>query len=283
MGALVLGVILITGYIFILSHPKERYQSKRVEGYKLYFRAGIWGVGFTLAAGLVSLLFDLLDIPSLLLSNYDIKLSDFNSNTLEFTDLKKITFLIATFAFSLVPSLASYIWFGILNKEAKLNALLSVVRHHPFERLLMEATMKMHPISLTLDSGKVYVGLITDQPAIEHGQLEYIRLLPLLSGWRCSEKKLITFTTNYYQHYENVIDLETNEPLRDNHLTLDDFEIVVPEREISSLGRFDLDTYKQFRSNSDRVDDDFFNKETPTYTVSEDNSEPGIYSGQPSK
>ena len=54
-------------------------------------------------------------------------------------------------------------------------------------------------------NSKVYVGLITSNfdPAFDR---KYIRLLPILSGYRDSETKEVTFTHNYSSVLQSVKD-----------------------------------------------------------------------------
>jgi hypothetical protein len=75
------------------------------------------------------------------------------------------------------------------------------------------------------------------------GKIEFISLLPMLSGYRNGKKK-IRFTTNYYDHYEQYVVSVGNNEL--NELDLDDFRLVLPTIEIASVSRFDVDAYIKF-------------------------------------
>lgn len=123
--------------------------------------------------------------------------------------------------------------------------MIKASQHNAAEFMLFTSINDYQPISLTLDSDKVYVGFVSDFDPID-GKVEYLTILPLLSGYRDDHKKL-QFTTNYYEHYEKNIGDKAETPTNpEMQAILNKFKIIVPFSEIVSVSGFDVDAYKQF-------------------------------------
>jgi hypothetical protein len=105
----------------------------------------------------------------------------------------------------------------------------------------MEESM---PVSISMGSGKVYVGYVTG--SIEPGEArEMLRILPLVSGYRAGEAMKLEFTTWYsaiYQKFSNDNTL--------SHLRPELFEVVLPLGEVKSLSLFDIDAYRAFQASN---------------------------------
>lgn len=124
------------------------------------------------------------------------------------------------------------------------------------ERLFIDAQDRSQPIILTLESGKVYVGLIQWTPPNPGATEEYIRILPILSGYRKDETHEIEFTTTYApvidQTVLNAKTVHTGPRIEDIHQTqstslhLNDFVRVLPLSQIAMAGKFDHDAYRLF-------------------------------------
>jgi hypothetical protein len=100
-------------------------------------------------------------------------------------------------------------------------------------------------VSVSIKSGKVYVGFITSNfdPAYER---KYIRFLPTSSGYRNSPDQKVVFNTNYAHVYQKIIE-ENNAFLLGG---VDDFQIIVPVSEISSANLFDPSAYERFQTSA---------------------------------
>ena len=92
-------------------------------------------------------------------------------------------------------------------------------------------------IAVTLSSGKFYTGYVTASfdPSYDR---KYMRLLPMLSGYREPETKEVIFTTSYVQTYEDQID--------DN--PADQFELVIPIASILSANLFEPAYFEVFEA-----------------------------------
>lgn len=93
-----------------------------------------------------------------------------------------------------------------LNRFARCSedrAMDQMIEHDriPFSRLLKKAFDENKTVSVTMSSGKVYVGFVTHllNPGLP---TTFIEILPTKSGYRTQEEKTVTFTT----FYTNVLD-----------------------------------------------------------------------------
>ncbi|RKZ06434.1 hypothetical protein DRQ25_13925 [Candidatus Fermentibacteria bacterium] len=108
------------------------------------------------------------------------------------------------------------------------------------DELLMRAFEEEKLVQLTMSNGKVYVGrtLQAFEPLSEY---EYIKILPVQSGFREPIKHKVTFTTNYTKAYwkhleENPSDIQVNSYRG----------IVLSVSEIVVASFFDQDLYNTF-------------------------------------
>lgn len=75
------------------------------------------------------------------------------------------------------------------------------MRKNDFDRILFESMEHLHPIAISLDNRKVYVGLVFD--AIEpDSDNSYLTIMPFLSGFRDKD----TLSMKIQSTYEPVID-----------------------------------------------------------------------------
>ena len=123
------------------------------------------------------------------------------------------------------------------------------------EVLISTAMEESRQVSLTLKSGKVYVGFITRSfdPGYDR---KYIMLIPMLSGYREQETRQVVFTDDYARVYDPLID---SDPAFLDRVA-DEFQLVVPVAEIASANLFDPEVYEMFMSGA------VVEEESPTST-----------------
>lgn len=240
MGALALGIVLIIGYFYQNNHPYRRLELVRSTGYHIYFKAGLSGFIFLTSTIAIWLLIDFYDLPSLIIDHFSLKdsLSYLNNNQ-HWNDIK----LVAVFAIMFLLSLGVITFRKIFkNKKNFLKRVKSVA--HELELLIINSTINVSPIRLELECGKVYIG-IPETPNLEKGEVKFITLLPLLSGYTNSEKKII-FNNNYYRHYkDNFSDGNINST--NGHSSIEDFSIVIPVEQVVVSSGFSIDAFIDFR------------------------------------
>jgi hypothetical protein len=243
MGALALGIVLIIGYFYQNNHPYRRLELIRSTGYHIYFKAGLSGFVLLTLAVVIWSLIDFFDLPSTLIDFLSLKDSlNYIKNNNHWDEIK----MVAVFALMFLLSVLFVMFRQFFNtKEESLKRVKDVA--HELELLIINATISVSPIRIELDCGKVYVG-IPETPNLERGEVKYITLLPLLSGYVDEQKKII-FNNNYYRHYEdNFSDHNIN--ATESHSSMKDFSIVIPVEQVVVASRFSIDAFIQFRKDN---------------------------------
>ncbi len=232
---------LISGFLFASNFAPLRYKIVRADNNKLYFISAYYGFFLFILASLIFFFFlsGKVFLNIVLIAIYE-----------------SVDFLIPYTQFCLILILAITIVLGP-SVGAFLNWILPfslrkwfyerAIADHDFDQLFYRSLEKQMPILLTLTCGKIYVGrlLQTNDPSKEFTEL---KILPLMSGYTTVKTKKIRFTTYYDEIYDKILQSE-NEELESQslrHLHIDDFEVVIPFREIQSCRLFDLAAFYEF-------------------------------------
>jgi hypothetical protein len=109
------------------------------------------------------------------------------------------------------------------------------------EELIDQALWELRQVSVTLKSGKVYVGFVLRafDPAYDR---KYVMILPTISGYREVETHELVFTTDYTRVYQELMGADQTRLVRG----VEDFKIVIPVAEVLSVNLFDPDAYQRF-------------------------------------
>jgi hypothetical protein len=223
---------LLGGYIFISRWHVTRFDSTRYTGERLLFHSATAGVVFLLAAFVVTRAAVLWQ-------------PGFYSTWRE-----AVPFAYAGTSF-LAFLLGALIWIPanwFLDREQQ--ALLAVEQWGDFlEMLLNRSITETRQISLTLASGKVYVGFVTTafDPSFPR---KYLMLMPTLSGYRDSTTKEVFFTNDYATVYGELLEGDETDLMR----IADQFQLVIPVSEVVSANLFDPDIYEMFATSSAPAD-----------------------------
>lgn len=241
MGVVLVAIALVAGYIFSSQHLSSRYRLSRTDGWHSYFYVAVHGIFFSLLSAGICFTIDYFDCISKYIKPRGYLLSDFNSLLLDLQQIKIGAWALLTVILAQLSGWMSrtyYFWFpGQKDKR-----LQKIVAENHLESFILEASYRQFPIIVTLSSRKTYVGICFGDELV-NGELDSIALLPYLSGYR--EKDDLTFedTTNYQKHYlaEGIADSSHE------HLTMNDFRIILPRSEIESYAFFDIETYIKFK------------------------------------
>ncbi|MDX7715155.1 hypothetical protein [Aeromonas caviae] len=252
MATVFIAVVLVCGFIFVNLSLSKRYRYKRSEGWDAYFFVASWGFVFVfigwLSCSILSVTGALRALSNLTGFTYHhfshvISISTDADGVVDGKEVKILLWMVVSIMLALICGCVSKLWTLIGDK--KWDALAKAVGSNPYEVMLMEASARQVPVIVTLGSKKFYVGLVIC-PAFEHGESEYLELIPLLSGYRNKDNLTINITTNYRQHYlESGISAGLGTAM--NRLTLNDFRVVAPRSEVETISFFDLDTYQKFK------------------------------------
>lgn len=122
-------------------------------------------------------------------------------------------------------------------------------RDDHLERPFLRSIVESASLAFTLKSGKVYVGQVLNMPTDLANERKYVRLPPLLSGYRDATTHQLRFTTDYAKVYPRL-DASTSAGQR---TTADEFVLVIPVAEISAANPFDWDVYEWFNETAPRA------------------------------
>ncbi|MEO7067597.1 MAG: hypothetical protein ABI114_11855 [Rhodanobacter sp.] len=104
------------------------------------------------------------------------------------------------------------------------------------EEFLWMTSLRRLPVMVTLSSGKVYVGHTMDEPPTSRAESKWVRLEPLLSGYRDEHHEFQPTTSYAWMHASSPIEVDAN-------MQVSDFDVLLPTDEIKSVHAFDLPTY----------------------------------------
>lgn len=228
-------VVLSGGFYFTENFLPVKYRSARENGHRLYFRVLFWSTILALSAslilfvGLAALLYLKLDYLSF--SKLWLEYSRF------FEGSARIGVAISTIPLAWVASHG----FNLLlyYKEGKINLLKRIVGDRKFEELTLHALLSTKPLLVTLDTGKVYVGLVTRAPDLLEPK-EHFSIMLLKSGYRDPSTHRVHLTTSYSDIIREIRDGEKS---NFSHLSQIDFEIVLQTNHIVSACIFDFNVH----------------------------------------
>lgn len=220
---------LLGGFALVTRWNYTRFRTKRYSGERLIFYAAIAGVFLLMVAFLT------------------IRVIGW-----AFPELRAAWNGGVPFAYAGTSLVAFFLGLGggpFLNRfTSRENAVRAAIEQWNdfLEMLLDEAISKTAMVSLTLKSGKVYVGFITSNfdPAYDR---KYIRLWPVLSGYRSADTHEMAITTNYSLVYAEMDASGTDSAV------VDAFQVVVPVGEVQSANLFDPRTYDRFNPRNEPV------------------------------
>lgn len=234
---------LVAGYFFANNWNVSKYSIKRSEGYRLYFDSALYGL-LLLVLAVLSDSFLLHIFPSIKDIGYVVIRSIFPAIA-EQKVLPFVSIGLLTLAYGLIlPHMLNRL-LTCLGRDST-SYLLKAVDEDDFENLLVRSCDRGLPICLTLESGKIYVGVLWSgmNPSI---QRKDVSIIPLVSGYRRDTDKKMEITT-YYQGIYDLMEDSESENLEG--LSIEDFEKIIPVSQIVSANLFDFRAYTEFQNNS---------------------------------
>lgn len=206
---------ITAGYGYIYFSYFWRYRFARENGYKLYLVAIAVGFVFLLlAAGIFELSYFLTTLisvePIFILSESG----------------ESLLIVLTSLLISCVVTITTNRF------KPKYDSMVRAWKNDDFDRICYEALDNLKPIAVTLESRKVYVGLITDTLAPDQ-ERSHLTILPLHSGYRTKDELKFTLTRRYDVIFDYVLsDKEDNPDL------LTDFQIAIPRNIIQTIHIF---------------------------------------------
>ncbi|WP_421846338.1 hypothetical protein [Marinomonas sp.] len=260
MFAVLLIVILTSGYIYSSKHLPSRYKMAKSEGWDLYFQVARRGFELAIVSAIICIVIDFTGVLGYVLKRttgltYQ---PDFRQIPFSHSDLKLLVWAAFTIFFSYVIAWVKSRKYDV-NQVRKLNMLLHVVRENPLELFVTKATLSFvnndedsQVVCITLSSRKVYIGFCVGGNNVLHGNLEHVGIIPIRSGFRDKDSLELLITNDYESYF---LDPNVN-------LDIGEFIILIPTSEITSYQNFDLAAYeaiqqmKGFGVSAEDVNDD---------------------------
>jgi hypothetical protein len=216
-------VWLIPGYLAVLVYRHVNPQRSK-QGYEWFFQTAAAGLlCFIVARGLIGAGYLLLPAPA------EIWLQQWRASLLPFNFRFSLTFAVGLFPGWLIAAAALCVGRRLWDRLLRLFSERFAPSDYNIDLFLYRCRqMKGALIFLTLDTGKVYVGVLTDYTEDLDDPERYIVILPWRSGFRDKDTLQVVFTTDY------AAEAESEETFKAE-------EIIIPTKQITSLGRFNTD------------------------------------------
>jgi hypothetical protein len=207
---------LLGGFIFISHWWRSRYFVLRFDGHRLIFYSAAAGAFFLTVST-----FAILSFASL-----------FPELEQWWQALKPFPHLAKTFLSFLLGAL---LWWPLNrffhDKQREIDRVIGE-KDDPLEVMLRMALGRGRLVMFSVKNGKVYVGLVVSLQDPSR-TMQFIKIVPLMSGYRDKDTKVVQFTTFYPQTDE------MGRPLRA-------FEVVLPASELQSVNLFDETVHAKY-------------------------------------
>lgn len=208
---------LVGGYYFLIHSHHFKFYHQRVSDQRLVFNSIIAGTVLSVVA------FSLMKLTGLLFDEVT-PLGHYLNTDLEHLGTSLLALMIGI--------CSPWITNRFLEEEEGIAQSIDKIGTD-LEKMLKHAIRNRLTVCITLSTGKVYAGWPLQVPVPR--QSEYIKIAPMLSGFRDLELKL-HFTTEYLSAIES----------KKNNLTREDFTLVIKTEEIITINYFDISVYDEF-------------------------------------
>ncbi|MBG7611631.1 hypothetical protein IU405_05145 [Polaribacter sp. BAL334] len=223
---------LLSGFYFLMKYKYNTYKYQRLDSQILIFHSILYGIliflGLYTIRVIISLIFPTV-IPAIysFLYKLPIKKQDFLWSSL-FCFI--ITFLVVEILNLINEKNEYFSWRKPVDKA--IDEIGDEV-----EQLFKQSFVDKLFIQITLKNNKVYVGFA--DTILPPKETNYLKIVPLISGYRKSETKEVEFTTEYFE----ALDFYDKNPSKYNTF---DMDIIVMQNEILTAQIFDWDIFRLF-------------------------------------
>lgn len=184
-------------------------------------------------------LFEIL-FPNLVANTFKFLNSYVSISHIDYLWTSLFSFLIAVF-FTLLGNLFIKLFMGFIRP------ISYAVRKHgdEIEKLFRTSARTGELMQITLKNNKVYIGFTDIIPVPK--ETNYLKITPVLSGYRESESKILKITTEYFE----VLDMFTSE---NSEFEIWDIDISIKQDEILTANIYDQRVFDMFNQNNNSVD-----------------------------
>lgn len=228
---------IITGYFILTNSSLLKYNSQRLTRARILFESILIGL---LSVGIGFILRGFLDLISP-------KITFWFYNTLEFIPFKQPAYF-WTLIFSCLLSVALFVILEIcvLKFYSKDDAIIWAVNKNgdELETLVKDSALNGQTIQITLKNDKVYIGFCEETPIPQ--KTNYLKISPILSGYRDKETKKLVPTTDYFQVVQDFMDeIKVKEGVELEEITLNT-DIVIKQDEIITASIYEQEIFDKF-------------------------------------
>lgn len=256
MEACILAIILTCGFIYTTKSPKCKFTLFRIKDWIQYLYVFAKGLPFAFIAFIFT--------EAIYCLSERKWISDYSFN------------VIILWSFISVCIAQVVGWYQSKNESEKNTAILLSAEEDSFKEKIYDAMVNPKFIQVTLTTGKVYVGMILSMTELSKPDIKYLKICPILSGYRDSEKHIIIFTNNYWANYKDTFvkflsssnnkNLSADDMLagfkkNKKHLKdterllaqLDKFMTVISLEHIVSISNFNFDIYLKINAHNEET------------------------------
>lgn len=133
-------------------------------------------------------------------------------------------------------------FFNLFCGKEKAAKKVAIDKGNLIELVIADSLEREEAVELSLKSGKSYIGFILKSEIMERGEFD-VALIPIASGYRDKDTHMLKITTNYAPTIEECLKGDSAIP----ELLNEDFRIVFPDSEISSVRMFYPEVYRRFQ------------------------------------
>lgn len=216
MSGLLIIPLLVSGYVFLFTHPLHFYKLHRYDGWLLYMKASLYGLlcvvlSFFIAI-VVKMLFPHIHFVSYIASKIKFDKYDVDSRLHSWLVLTSILSVFVGWFLGLFAHARCFYKFcnktkifdsglslsGV--KDAfRVSMLTPIFSDSPVDSMLFQSLIEKRRVLLTLKCGKVYVGVIhkISEPNEKSEPNRQISFIPVMSGYREVTNKRVVFLNDY--------------------------------------------------------------------------------------
>lgn len=223
---------ILSGYYFLTRYVYFKYKYDRIETQRLVFNSVITGsiiFFFTYLGRVILNYFKPTLIPSLHKFLYQLPIEE---QPLLWTFIFNFLFIFI-FTHSLNKILK---WRNYFKKQTPVEQAIDDFGDE-IEQLFKKVAKEELLVQITLKSNKVYVGFVEYIPPPKESN--YLKIIPLISGYRNDKTKKVKFNTDYY---DAILLYQSDE---EKHKSFE-MDITIKQDEILIANVFDYDVYKAF-------------------------------------
>ena len=222
---------ILTGYIILINFVLFKYKYQRLNSQRLLLSS--------ILAGLIATSVTLLirAIIKSIFNNFETIVYDL---LYSFFPIKEVQYLWTSVITLVVFSSLTFIinWYIIKNKgKAYILAKAIEEEGDEIEQLFKDSAITGELMQITLNNNKVYIGFTDILP--EPKKTNYLKITPVMSGYRNSETKKLTITTEYFK----VLKIYTSDcPKFDIY----DIDVSIKQDEILTASIYDQNVFNLF-------------------------------------